>query len=166
MGTGAYNNDESGTLRATIGFTDQFYHSTYGSILGKHAFSVSPVLMRPKSRGRISLKSTNPFHWPRMEGNFFADYDDLLVLREGVKLTVDLIESRSFRDVGARLHSTPFYGCEQHRFRSDEYWECAIRRIGSTLQHQVWGILLGQKLKDCLIIGVFVCSAVRARWDL
>ncbi|EAA07534.5 AGAP002552-PA [Anopheles gambiae str. PEST] len=136
MGTGAYNNDESGTLRATIGFTDQFYHSTYGSILGKHAFSVSPVLMRPKSRGRISLKSTNPFHWPRMEGNFFADYDDLLVLREGVKLTVDLIESRSFRDVGARLHSTPFYGCEQHRFRSDEYWECAIRRIGSTLQHQ------------------------------
>uniref|UniRef100_A0A182YRI4 Uncharacterized protein n=1 Tax=Anopheles stephensi TaxID=30069 RepID=A0A182YRI4_ANOST len=101
MGTGAYNNDESGTLRATIGITDEFYHNTYGSILGKHAFSVSPILMRPKSRGRIMLKSANPFHWPRMEGNFYADYDDLVVLREGVKLTVDLIESRSFRGVGA-----------------------------------------------------------------
>uniref|UniRef100_A0AAG5CZR1 Glucose-methanol-choline oxidoreductase N-terminal domain-containing protein n=1 Tax=Anopheles atroparvus TaxID=41427 RepID=A0AAG5CZR1_ANOAO len=136
LGTGAYNNDESGSLRATIGITDEFYHRTYGTILGKHAFAISPVLMRPKSRGRIFLKSANPFRWPRMEGNFFANYDDLVVLREGVKLTVALVESGHFRDFGAKLHSTPFLGCEGHRFRSDEYWECAIRQIGSTLQHQ------------------------------
>ncbi|XP_058120244.1 glucose dehydrogenase [FAD, quinone]-like [Anopheles ziemanni] len=136
MGTGAYNNDESGSLRETIGITDEFYHRTYGTILGKHAFAISPILMRPKSRGRIYLKSANPFRWPRMDGNFFGNYDDLAVLREGAKLTVTLVESRHFRSFGAKLHTTPFLGCEGHRFRSDEYWECAIRRIGSSLQHQ------------------------------
>ncbi|XP_058058946.1 glucose dehydrogenase [FAD, quinone]-like [Anopheles bellator] len=137
MGTGAYNNDESGTLRAALGITEEFYRRTYGSIFGRHAFSISPILMRPKSRGRIYLKSANPFHWPRMDGNFYADYDDLVVLREGVKLALSLVEnSRSFRQLGAELHKTPFFGCERHRFRSDEYWECAIRQIGSTLQHQ------------------------------
>ncbi|XP_050089615.1 glucose dehydrogenase [FAD, quinone]-like [Anopheles aquasalis] len=137
MGSGAYNNDESGTLRAAIGITEEFHQRTYGTIFGKHAFSISPVLMRPKSRGRIYLKSTNPYHWPHMEGNFYSNPDDLVVLREGVKLTLSLVEnSPSFQALGAYLHRTPFLGCEGPPFRSDEYWECAIRQIGSSLQHQ------------------------------
>ncbi|EAT36071.1 AAEL011806-PA [Aedes aegypti] len=136
LGTGAFNNDDSGSLRTAFGLSREFYEKTYSSILGQHAFTISPVLLKPKSRGRVMLKSRNPFHWPRMQGNFYQNYDDLRVLREGVKLAVQIGESSKFARFGARLHRTPFLGCEDHIFKSDEYWECCIRRIGTSLQHQ------------------------------
>ncbi|XP_058823386.1 glucose dehydrogenase [FAD, quinone] [Topomyia yanbarensis] len=182
LGTGAYNNDDSGSLRNAFGITDEFYRKTYGDIIGQHAFAMSPVLMRPKSRGRIMLKSKNPFHWPRMQGNYYENYDDLVVLREGIKLTVQVAESPKFARFGARLHKQPFFGCAHYRFRSDEYWECCIRRIGTSLQHQsgtckmgptsdptavvnpellVYGIR-GIRVADCSIIPVIPASHTNA----
>ncbi|XP_062553777.1 glucose dehydrogenase [FAD, quinone] [Armigeres subalbatus] len=136
LGTGAFNNDDSGSLRSAFGMTKEFYEQTYGTIMGHHAFAISPVLLKPKSRGRIMLKSRNPFHWPRMQGNYYQNYDDLRVLREGVKLAVQIGESSKFARFGAKLHRVPYFGCENYPFRSDEYWECCIRRVGTTLQHQ------------------------------
>lgn len=52
-------------------------------------------------------------------------------------------ESRAFRKFGAKFHTVPFLGCEHLVFRSDEYWECCIRRIGSSLQHQVGTCKMG-----------------------
>lgn len=45
-----------------------------------------PVLLQPKSRGRISLKSANPFHWPRMEPNFMQHPDDIQAMIEGIQI--------------------------------------------------------------------------------
>ncbi|XP_058823390.1 glucose dehydrogenase [FAD, quinone]-like [Topomyia yanbarensis] len=136
MGTGAVNNDETGSLRHTFGMTKEFYSKTYGTARGKHAFGIAPVLMRPRSRGRLSLKTTNPFHWPHMEGNFFDHPKDMSTMIEGIKLAVRIGESKSFAPFGSKLLKTPFYGCENERFRSDEYWKCCVQRIGASIQHQ------------------------------
>ncbi|EAA07532.4 AGAP002551-PA [Anopheles gambiae str. PEST] len=136
LGTGAVNNDESGSLRHTFGMTREFYDRSFGSARGQHAFGIAPVLMRPKSRGRVWLKSRNPFHWPHMEGNFFDHPDDLATMVEGIKLAVRIGESDSFASYGARLLGTPFYGCEAHPFRSDDYWRCCLRQVGASIQHQ------------------------------
>lgn len=45
-----------------------------------------PVLLQPESRGRISLKSANPFHWPRMEPNFYTHPIDLAKLIDGIRI--------------------------------------------------------------------------------
>lgn len=45
-----------------------------------------PVLLQPKSRGRISLKSSNPYHWPRMEPNFYTEPSDMTNLIEGIRI--------------------------------------------------------------------------------
>lgn len=41
--------------------------------------------MNPKSRGRIRLKSKNPFKWPDITRNSFGDKNDLTVLIEGIQ---------------------------------------------------------------------------------
>lgn len=91
------------------GITDEFYHSVYRDIIGKvnkffsnicfvnrklclinvlksqPASGFVPVLLRPFSRGRIMLKSRNPFQWPRMIPNFFSDQRDIATLTKGAR---------------------------------------------------------------------------------
>lgn len=76
----------AGVSSQLLGIPNDFMSKLYGDILGESAFSLVPILMQPKSRGRISLKSTNPFQWPKMEANYFEHPDDLQTLVAGAKL--------------------------------------------------------------------------------
>lgn len=143
MGIGAFTGDDSGFLRNVFGIPKSFVDKVFSSVHGRHAFTIAPVLMRPKSRGRISLKTTNPFHWPHLRPNFYSNKDDMLILREGIKVALRVGESKAFKRFGAKFHDVPFAGCENYRFRSDEYWDCCIRRIASSLQHQVGTCKMG-----------------------
>lgn len=86
MGSGSLNGDTYGALRKLLGFTDDFYYSVYASILERPAFGMVPVLMRPKSRGFIKLRSKNPFVWPLMQPNYFEHPDDMKIMLQGVKM--------------------------------------------------------------------------------
>ncbi|XP_059610329.1 glucose dehydrogenase [FAD, quinone] [Phlebotomus argentipes] len=143
LGTGGLNNDDSRAIGHLLGIPEQFYRKTYGPILGKHSFSLVPVSMKSRSRGRITLRSKNPFHWPKMVHNYNQDPEDVRTLVEGIKLCVKIGESESFRKYGARLNRIPYLGCENEVFGSDKYWECCIRQIGSSLQHQVGTCKMG-----------------------
>lgn len=159
MGIGAFTGDESGFLRNVFGIPKAFIDKVYGNIQGRHAFTVSPVLMKPKSRGRISLKSKNPFHWPHLRPNFYSNRDDMLVLREGIKIALQVGESRAFSKFGVKFHDVPYLGCEQYKFRSDDYWECCIRKIASSLQHQVGTCKMGvdqESVVDPELRGLFI----------
>lgn len=143
MGIGAFTGDDSGFLRNVFGIPKAFVDKVFGSVRGRHAFTIAPVLMKPKSRGRILLKTRNPFHWPHLRPNFYSNKDDMLILREGIKIALQVGESQAFQRFGSKFHDVPFVGCENYRFRSDEYWNCCIRRIGSSLQHQVGTCKMG-----------------------
>lgn len=137
LGAGALSGDLSGSMRNMLGITSEFFNKVYDGIIGRDAFGLVPIVMRPKSRGRIRLKSRNPFQWPLMEPNYFANAEDLETLVQGAKLVVELGESDSFRKFGSQFHRHPFLGCESYAVGSDDYWCCCIKGYTSSLQHQV-----------------------------
>lgn len=69
-----------------LGIPMHFVKEVYRDIIGKPAFSLVPILMRPRSRGRLRLKSRNPFQWPKMQPNYLQNSQDLQTLVEGAKL--------------------------------------------------------------------------------
>jgi len=48
-----------------------------------HGFSISAVLLRPKSRGDITLASADPVDRPRIDPKFFSEPEDLEILLRG-----------------------------------------------------------------------------------
>lgn len=67
---------------------------------------IGVALMRPRSRGRISLVSADPWVAPRIEHHYDSDPDDLAALRRGAELVGEL--------VGVPPPEEPVWSTSQH----------------------------------------------------
>lgn len=86
LGAGALNGDVYGSLRSLLGIPRSLFERVYAPYAYKPAFSIAPVLMRPKSRGRVVLKDKNPLHWPVLVPNYFEKEEDVRTMVEGIKM--------------------------------------------------------------------------------
>lgn len=62
------------------GMSNDYYAEVYENILFKDAVLILPLVMRPKSRGKILLKDANPRSYPRIIPNYYSDPQDLKVM--------------------------------------------------------------------------------------
>lgn len=81
----------SGSMANMLGIPKHFVKEVYADIMNKPAFSLVPIIMQPKSHGRLFLKSRNPFQWPKMQPNYLQHPDDMKTLIEGAKLVLRII---------------------------------------------------------------------------
>ena len=61
-----------------------------------HGFAISPVGLYPKSRGRLTLASPDPFAPPRIDPNLLADPKDLEPLLRGIRLVRRIFAAPAF----------------------------------------------------------------------
>ncbi|KAJ4426628.1 hypothetical protein ANN_26426 [Periplaneta americana] len=115
--------------------TQEFYDEYFGSITKKDSFGIFPMILRPKSRGYLKLRTSDPKDYPLLYHNYLTHPDDVRVMREGVKAAVAVGETASMKRFGARFHRKPVPGCKQHTLFTDEYWECVVRQYTMTIYH-------------------------------
>ena len=60
-----------------------------------HGFQVHISQMRPRSRGWVKLRSADPFAPPRIRFNHFSDAEDRQEIRDGVRITRDLVAQKA-----------------------------------------------------------------------
>jgi choline dehydrogenase-like flavoprotein len=63
------------------------------------AISFGPYVTRPKSRGRVWLRSALPQAKPRIRHNFLADPADRELLREGIRMAMEIARQPSIAEV-------------------------------------------------------------------
>ena len=63
---------------------------------GGHGFSLGPALLTPRSRGRVSLRSSDPMAPPAIDPAYLTDPSDLPPLVEGVKLARRMANAKAF----------------------------------------------------------------------
>ncbi len=92
-----------------------------------------PQLLRPKSRGRIWLSSANPFDDPKIESGYLSHDDDLNTMIRAQKFLNTLKKAKSFQN--CTLWRPKVQECSHFELDTDEYYECYIRNLGSTMNH-------------------------------
>lgn len=100
-----------------------------------NAFMIYPMVLRPRSRGRVMLKSRQPFQHPLIFSNYLSDPYDLRVSVNGIKKTIELMNTEAMRKIDARLYDTPIPTCAHLGFATDAYWECHTRHFTFTIYH-------------------------------
>jgi choline dehydrogenase len=61
-----------------------------------HGFAISPVGLYPRSRGRLTLASPDPFEPPRIDPNLLSEPEDLSPLINGIRLARKILASTAF----------------------------------------------------------------------
>jgi choline dehydrogenase len=74
------------------GFEGRPWFPVLRPLRDRHCLALNAVAT-PRSRGDVRLSSADPAAPPRIRFNFFADHADLVVLRETVKTTRDILAS-------------------------------------------------------------------------
>ncbi|XP_063388680.1 glucose dehydrogenase [FAD, quinone] isoform X1 [Cydia fagiglandana] len=143
--SGATSSDGGAQLRKIQGLTENFYNAVFRPINNMDVWSIMPMLLRPKSKGYIQLRSANPYDYPYIYPNYFSDKDeeDIKTLVEGVKIAVALSRTKAFQRFGSVLNPNVFPACRAVPRYSDKYWECMIRQFTATVYHPVGTAKMG-----------------------
>ena len=102
-----------------------------------YGYSCHVCLLRPYSRGTVSLASAKVSDDPIIDPNFFSDLRDLKTLIKGAKLTQDILNSAPLN----KYKSKEIYGV--HNNLSDLEWEEHIRNRADTIYHPVGTCKMG-----------------------
>ncbi|WP_430397442.1 GMC family oxidoreductase [Ferrovibrio sp.] len=109
----------------------------FGARKPGHAFFANCYMMRPESRGRITLRSNDPFAAPRIEPNYLADPRDVVTLRDGVRRLREIFAQPAFDDFrGAELAPGP-------DVQTDAEIDAYIRQAADTVYHPVGTCKMG-----------------------
>lgn len=144
---GGLHTDLGRSARKNYIFTDAIYNTLWKPYEHKTAFSIFPLLLHPKSKGYIKLRSKNPFDSPMLYGGIFTDPQnkDLKTFIASIRYAEKLMRTKAFQKYDARLVEAKIPGCQEYVFDSDFYWECALRHMATTLHHQVATCKMGPR---------------------
>ncbi|CAG0899497.1 unnamed protein product, partial [Darwinula stevensoni] len=134
--------DGGAIYRPIIGLGDEAW-KTYEKLLRRPGFGIYPFVLRPKSRGKILLRSTDITDHPVIIGNYFKHPEDLKSTIEAIRLLLRVGEQPAFKKIGAEFHSQPLPGCRHLKQFTDEYWECHIRQFTYLHWHDVGTCKMG-----------------------
>ncbi|KAL5010862.1 hypothetical protein ScPMuIL_013167 [Solemya velum] len=92
------------------------------------------ILLHGKSRGSITLQSTDPFIPPLIDPNYLEHPGDTKTFIKGIRIHQRLMNTGPFQRVGTTKQK-PLSMCSEYIYDSDKYWECFIRHMAITIYH-------------------------------
>nr|XP_037872355.1 glucose dehydrogenase [FAD, quinone] isoform X2 [Bombyx mori] len=105
---------------------------------------IAATLLKPKSKGKIILKSKNPFEYPLIYANYFDDPEDMKTLLRGITQYVfKLAATDSFKASGLQLDWLKLEACEKYNTESNEFLDCYSREMTISLYHPTSTVKMG-----------------------
>jgi choline dehydrogenase len=75
------------------------YNDHGRDIIWEEGFMPYFNVSRPQSRGTVLAKSSNPRELPALDPNFFAVADDLRVMRDGLRISREIVAQKAFDEL-------------------------------------------------------------------
>ncbi|CAL8128728.1 unnamed protein product [Orchesella dallaii] len=107
------------------------------------------ALGRPKSRGNVKLNVSDVDGNPLIDFQFVSTPEDRQVLLEGIHTALKIFEETpSYQRLQARLAPIDMPACQQHEYRSEEFWKCFISPVATAFIHAAGPCRMGKGEDD------------------
>lgn len=101
------------------------------------------VLLNPKSFGKLELRSSNPLDKPKIFTNYLNVKEDVDIMVRAIRIHQTLLKTKPFIDHEVKNSKISISGCKNLKNDSDEYWECYVRHMSTTIYHPVGTAKMG-----------------------
>ncbi len=116
-------------------------------VVEKDGFSVHVCQLRPESRGKVGLRSADPFDDPTIFANYLATEEDRRALRVGVGMVREVAEQNALKAIRG---SEVAPGTEVSSDADIDAW---IRRSAETIYHPVGTCKMGVAGDSMAVVG-------------
>ncbi|OXU32292.1 hypothetical protein TSAR_007068 [Trichomalopsis sarcophagae] len=141
-------------LSIALGVSDEYRNRFLAENITQSVWTIWPMIMNPKSRGKLLLQSKDPNAKPKLYPNYLDHPDDIKILIGGIRAVIRLSKTKAFQRYGSEMHDVHL-PCNKFQFDSDAYWECAIRTFPFTIYHQSGTCKMGRETDEtAVVIGV------------
>ena len=108
--------------------------------------------LHEKSRGTITLRSTDPFDYPIIDPEYLTDQRDIDDFIAALRIWERFIETPTMQKLGATVEHAKISFCSKHEFRSDAFWECVVRHLAVTDFHACCTCKMGGKADTSAVV--------------
>lgn len=125
--------------------TNETYYGLWGRLNSTKFFKIYVILLHPRSKGTVKLKSSNPFEYPLINSNFLSDPEniDINAVYEGAKYILSLLQTQAFKSQNVTLQPPELPACAKHKMLSKAYWFCCIRQVTMNVYHPMGSNRMG-----------------------
>ncbi|CAK9805391.1 Glucose dehydrogenase [FAD, quinone] [Anthophora plagiata] len=138
-----WNMFKVGTLLKAFDAEENLIQAIYKEIMEVDLIIPCTILLKPKSRGKLELRSIDPADTVKIYANYFTEEEDLKTLLKSIDQIKSLLNTETMKKYGMSLQHFDIPGCRHTKPDSDEYWECNARHIAASLFHAVGTARMG-----------------------
>lgn len=126
-----------------FGFDDRISASISKGNHDQEVLCIFVTLLNPKSIGNIKLKSSDPFDAPVINANYLKEQEDVETFIRGIRILLKMLTTKTFEShEGKELH-IDIPECDAMKTNSNEYWECYVRYMTTTIYHPIGTAKMG-----------------------
>lgn len=109
-------------------------------------------LLRPKSVGKIELRSSDSYDKPVISPNYLENEEDMKTVIRGIKYTMSFVKTKAFAKHEASLVRVALPACDKFEYESDEYWDCYVRHMVMTIYHAIGTSKMGPESDEEAVV--------------
>ncbi|CAL1531932.1 unnamed protein product [Lymnaea stagnalis] len=144
----------SNRLREIFNYLEEIKAEMSDNVNSDHGFGCLPILLRPESRGVITLRSNDPFDYPVIRANYLDRQEDIELLIRGINECKKIVSSKAMSEIGAEFAEKTAPGpCSEHRYDSHEHWQCLLKLRPVTVYHPVGTCKMGPLGDSTAVVG-------------
>jgi choline dehydrogenase len=135
-----------------VGYNSSVKKSIQSVLKDSELLMVMVVLLKPKSRGRIELKSNDPLEKPLIHGNYLSEREDIETLIRGVNIMKRMIHSKTAKAHEVEMLRVNLPGCVEIEFDKPGYWECYVKQMTSTVYQPTSTCRMGPSIEKNSVV--------------
>jgi choline dehydrogenase len=118
-----------------------------------HGFGLGPALIKPTSRGEVTLRSARPDAKPRISCNLLATPEDRASMIAGVRACLEIAKQPSFKAVRRQIQNTP------HSESEEDIW-CYIQQHVQVFYHPTSTCSIGKVVEGLRMVDASVMPTI------
>ncbi|XP_032663988.1 glucose dehydrogenase [FAD, quinone]-like [Odontomachus brunneus] len=147
-----WNVDKLNVISKIFTMDDDMKHDIMKTLREVDIIAPMPSLLKPKSKGELRLRSTNPAIPVKIYAKCFSEQKNIETMLESLNFIKKVLKTETFVRQGVSLHHLDIPGCRHTESDSDEYWRCNLRHTSITYYHATGTAKMGPRSDPTAVV--------------